>query len=41
MSGGLGVGKLLMRTGPRRMGDGASTRVCPETPVTEMLLNGS
>ncbi|XP_074546434.1 roquin-2 isoform X1 [Halichoeres trimaculatus] len=41
VSGGLGVGKLLMRTGPPRIGDTSSTRVCPETPVTEMLLNGS
>ena len=38
--GGLGVGKLVLRTGPPRLGD-ASTRACPETPGTEMLLNGS
>lgn len=40
VSGGLGVGKLVLRTGPPRLGD-TSTRACPETPVTEMLLNGS
>lgn len=40
VSGGLGVGKLVLRTGPPRLGD-ASMRACPETPVTEMLLNGS
>ncbi|XP_068191441.1 roquin-2 isoform X2 [Antennarius striatus] len=40
VSGGLGVGKLLLRTGPPRLGD-PSTRACPDTPVTEMLLNGS
>lgn len=40
VSGGLGVGKLVLRTGPPRLGD-SSTRVCPETPGTEMLLNGS
>ncbi|CAJ1070901.1 roquin-2 isoform X2 [Xyrichtys novacula] len=41
VSGGLGVGKLLIRTGPSRLGDSTSSRACPETPVTEMLLNGS
>lgn len=40
VSGGLGVGKLVMRTGPPRLGD-TSARTCSETPVTEMLLNGS
>ncbi|KAM3873804.1 roquin-2 [Diretmus argenteus] len=40
VSGGLGVGKLVMRTGPPRLGD-TTTRGCPETPGTEMLLNGS
>lgn len=40
VSGGLGIGKLVLRTGPPRLGD-ASTRTCPETPGTEMLLNGS
>ncbi|XP_029371864.1 roquin-2 isoform X2 [Echeneis naucrates] len=39
VSGGLGVGKLVLRTGPSRMGD-ASSHACPETQ-TEMLLNGS
>ncbi|KAG7223914.1 hypothetical protein INR49_015170 [Caranx melampygus] len=29
VSGGLGVGKLVLRTGPSRLGD-ASTRACPE-----------
>ncbi|XP_072227381.1 roquin-2 isoform X3 [Leuresthes tenuis] len=38
VSGGLGIGKLVLRAGPPRLGD-ASTRACPETP--EMLLNGS
>uniref|UniRef100_A0A3Q3LCT0 RING-type E3 ubiquitin transferase n=1 Tax=Labrus bergylta TaxID=56723 RepID=A0A3Q3LCT0_9LABR len=41
VSGGLGVCKLLMRTGPPRLGDTTATRVCPETSVTGMLLNGS
>ncbi|KAM6902410.1 roquin-2 isoform 1-T2 [Xenentodon cancila] len=40
VSGGLGIGKLVLRTGPPRLGD-ASTRTCPEPPGTEMLLNGS
>ncbi|XP_068608881.1 roquin-2 [Brachionichthys hirsutus] len=40
VSGGLGMGKLLLRTGPPRPGD-PSTRACPDTPATEMLLNGS
>ncbi|XP_034403230.1 roquin-2 isoform X2 [Cyclopterus lumpus] len=40
VSGGLGVGRLVLRTGPPRLGD-TSTRACPETPGTEMLLNGS
>ncbi|KAM3599288.1 uncharacterized protein V6R79_003243 [Siganus canaliculatus] len=40
VSGGLGVGKLVLRTGPPRLGDTAA-RACPEMPVTEMLLNGS
>ncbi|XP_040914789.1 roquin-2 isoform X1 [Toxotes jaculatrix] len=40
VSGGLGVGKLVLRTGPSRLGE-TSTRACPETPGTEMLLNGS
>ncbi|XP_071386414.1 roquin-2 isoform X1 [Centroberyx affinis] len=40
VSGGLGVGKLVLRTGPPRLGDTAA-RGCPETPGTEMLLNGS
>ncbi|KAM9841819.1 roquin-2 [Aulostomus maculatus] len=40
VSGGLGVGKLVLRTGPPRLGD-SSPRSCPETPGTEMLLNGS
>lgn len=40
VSGGLGVGKLVLRTGPPRLGD-TSARACPETPGTEMLLNGS
>lgn len=40
VSGGLGVGKLVLRTGPPRLGD-TTTRACPETAVTEMLLNGS
>ncbi|XP_041826164.1 roquin-2 isoform X2 [Melanotaenia boesemani] len=40
VSGGLGIGKLVLRTGPPRQGD-TSTRACPETPGTEMLLNGS
>ncbi|XP_070706298.1 roquin-2 [Pempheris klunzingeri] len=40
VSGGLGVGKLVLRTGPPRLGD-ASARACSEAPVTEMLLNGS
>uniref|UniRef100_A0A1A8F014 RING-type E3 ubiquitin transferase n=4 Tax=Nothobranchius TaxID=28779 RepID=A0A1A8F014_9TELE len=39
-SGGLGIGKLVLRTGPPQLGS-ASNRVCPETPGTEMLLNGS
>ncbi|XP_017265885.1 roquin-2 isoform X1 [Kryptolebias marmoratus] len=39
-SGGLGIGKLVLRTGPTQLGD-ASTRACPESPGTEMLLNGS
>ncbi|XP_035040952.2 roquin-2 isoform X2 [Hippoglossus stenolepis] len=34
VSRGLGVGKLVLRTGPSRLGD-------PSTPGTEMLLNGS
>ncbi|KAM9735053.1 roquin-2 isoform 2-T5 [Menidia menidia] len=38
VSGGLGIGKLVLRTGPPRLGD-AATRACPET--AEMLLNGS
>ncbi|XP_028272985.1 roquin-2 isoform X1 [Parambassis ranga] len=38
VSGGLGIGKLVLRTGPPRLGD-ASTRA--ETAGTEMLLNGS
>lgn len=40
VSGGLGVGKLVLRTGSPRLGD-TSTRACPETPGTEMLLNRS
>ncbi|XP_026195071.1 roquin-2 isoform X4 [Anabas testudineus] len=40
VSGGLGVGKLVLRAGPPRLGD-TSTRACPDTPGTEMLLNGS
>lgn len=40
VSGGLGVGKLVLRTGSPRLGD-PSTRACPETPGTEMLLNRS
>lgn len=36
VSGGLAVGKLVLRTGPPRLGD-----ACPETPGAEMLLNGS
>uniref|UniRef100_A0A671X6M5 RING-type E3 ubiquitin transferase n=1 Tax=Sparus aurata TaxID=8175 RepID=A0A671X6M5_SPAAU len=40
VSGGLGMGKLVLRTGPPRLGD-ASNRACPESTVTEMLLNGS
>ncbi|KAG7499070.1 roquin-2 isoform X1 [Solea senegalensis] len=40
VSGGLGVGKLVLRTGPPQLGD-TSTRACPETHGTEMLLNGS
>lgn len=36
VSGGLGVGKLVLRAGPPRLVD-----ACPEAPVTEMLLNGS
>lgn len=40
VSGGLGVGKLLLRTGPPSLGDTTSTRACPETSVAEMLLNG-
>ncbi|XP_026152509.1 roquin-2 isoform X3 [Mastacembelus armatus] len=40
VSGGLGVGKLVLRTGPPQLGD-STTRACPETPGTEMLLNGS
>ncbi|XP_022076167.1 roquin-2 isoform X1 [Acanthochromis polyacanthus] len=40
VSGGLGIGKLVLRTGPPRLGD-ASSRACPETAGTEMLLNGS
>uniref|UniRef100_A0A1A8EEA3 RING-type E3 ubiquitin transferase n=1 Tax=Nothobranchius kadleci TaxID=1051664 RepID=A0A1A8EEA3_NOTKA len=39
-SGGLGIGKLVLRTGPPQLGN-ASNRVCSETPGTEMLLNGS
>lgn len=38
VSGGFGIGKLVLRTGPPRLGD-ASTRA--ETAGTEMLLNGS
>lgn len=40
VSGGLGVGRLVLRTGPPLLGD-TSTRACPETPGTEILLNGS
>ncbi|XP_034752331.1 roquin-2 isoform X1 [Etheostoma cragini] len=40
VSGGLGAGKLVLRTGPPRLGD-TSTRACPKMPGTEMLLNGS
>ncbi|XP_035463942.2 roquin-2 isoform X2 [Scophthalmus maximus] len=40
VSGGLGVRKLVLRTGPPRLGD-PSARACPEAPGTEMLLNGS
>ncbi|XP_047425697.1 roquin-2 isoform X1 [Mugil cephalus] len=40
VSGGLGIGKLVLRTGPPRPGN-SSTRACPETPSTEMLINGS
>ncbi|KAE8285160.1 Roquin-2 [Larimichthys crocea] len=40
VSARLGVGKPVLRTGPPRLGD-TSTRACPETTVTEMLLNGS
>lgn len=40
VSGGLGIGKLVLRTGPPRLGE-ASPLACPETPGTEMLLNGS
>ncbi|KAJ4926168.1 hypothetical protein JOQ06_008351 [Pogonophryne albipinna] len=40
VAGGLGVGKLVLRTGSPRLGD-TSTRACPETPGTEMLLNRS
>ncbi|XP_033503265.1 roquin-2 isoform X1 [Epinephelus lanceolatus] len=36
VSGGLAVGKLVLRTGPPRLGDAR-----PDTPGTEMLLNGS
>ncbi|KAF7216968.1 roquin-2-like, partial [Nothobranchius furzeri] len=39
-SGGLGIGKLVLRTGPPQLGN-ASNRVCSETPGTEMLLSGS
>ncbi|XP_069559170.1 roquin-2 isoform X1 [Brachyistius frenatus] len=40
VSGGLGIGKLVLRTGPPRLGD-TSNRACPKTPGTEMLLNGN
>ncbi|XP_056875478.1 roquin-2 isoform X4 [Takifugu flavidus] len=39
-SGGLGVGKLVLQSGSARL-EGASTLACPETPVTEMLLDVS
>lgn len=39
-SGGLGVGKLVLQSGAPRLED-ASTLACPETPVTEMLLDVS
>ncbi|XP_049594947.1 roquin-2 isoform X2 [Syngnathus scovelli] len=38
VSGGLAVGKLVLRTGTPRPGGGDS---CPETPGAEMLLSGS
>ncbi|XP_038139574.1 roquin-2 isoform X1 [Cyprinodon tularosa] len=37
-SGGLGIMKLVLRTGPHQLGD-TSTKAHPETPGTEMLLN--
>ncbi|XP_029024739.1 roquin-2 isoform X2 [Betta splendens] len=40
VSGSLGVGKLVLRTGPPRLGD-TSTRACAEMPGTEMLLSGN
>uniref|UniRef100_A0A3P9GZZ0 RING-type E3 ubiquitin transferase n=1 Tax=Oryzias latipes TaxID=8090 RepID=A0A3P9GZZ0_ORYLA len=39
VSGGLGVGMLVLRTGPPQLGD--VTRPCPEKAPTEMLLNRS
>lgn len=40
VSGGLGMGKLVLRAGPSHLGD-TSSRACSEMPVTEVLLNGS
>ncbi|XP_037340421.2 roquin-2 isoform X1 [Pungitius pungitius] len=40
VSGGLSVGRLVLRAGPQRPGD-AAARARPEAPGTEMLLNGS
>ncbi|XP_019727555.1 roquin-2 isoform X2 [Hippocampus comes] len=41
VSGGLAVGKLVLRTGTPRPGGDSSPRSCPEAPGTEMLLSGS
>ncbi|XP_061656210.1 roquin-2 isoform X2 [Phyllopteryx taeniolatus] len=41
VSGGLAVGKLVLRTGTPRPGGDSSPCSCPETPGAEMLLSGS
>ncbi|XP_057674527.1 roquin-2 isoform X2 [Corythoichthys intestinalis] len=40
-SGGLAVGKLVLRTGTPRPSDESSPRSCPKTHGAEMLLSGS
>uniref|UniRef100_A0A8C6UA44 Ring finger and CCCH-type domains 2 n=1 Tax=Neogobius melanostomus TaxID=47308 RepID=A0A8C6UA44_9GOBI len=40
VSGGLNVGKLMLRAGPPILSD-TSSCTCPEMPMSEVLLNGS